>query len=81
MVVKAYQVFKGELDKHDKQQFELVATYLSRDRAMEHCEKIVKEDPDGKDAESTIREKYAVWLVKGWYYVDICKMEEITITE
>jgi hypothetical protein len=79
--MKAYQVFKGELDKHDNQYYELMGTYLNQDKAMAHCNQIVADDMDGNDAEKYESEGYVSWSVRGWNIVTICKMEAIDIIE
>lgn len=35
----AYQVYRGEENKHGFQDYELQATYLSKEKALEHAEK------------------------------------------
>ena len=79
----AYQVFKGENDKHDRQMWELEATYTSKDRAQQHADKIVSEtklygsalvDEGWKHNDS-----YRVYYAHGWDYVGICKIEAIEI--
>ena len=84
--MKAYQVNKGYLDKHGRQQYELVATYLDKQKALEHCEKIVKETPlynediinfDGWWGGG----KYASWSILNWEQETIARFEEIEITE
>jgi hypothetical protein len=37
--MKAYQVYKGEQNKHGHQQFDLIATYLDKQRAFNHAKK------------------------------------------
>lgn len=81
----AYQVFKGDTNKHGFQEYELVATYLDKERALAHAEKIAKETPlmgdvlefDGWYGKG----KYASWSAIGWDRVTISRLEEIEITE
>ena len=40
--MKAYQVFKGEQDKHGRQRYDLVATYLDKEKALAHCKQVVE---------------------------------------
>lgn len=83
--MKAYQVFKGDTNKHGFQEYELVATYLDKERAFVHAEKIANETPlmgdvlefDGWYGEG----KYASWSAIGWDRVIISRLEEIEITE
>ena len=83
--MKAYQVFRGDFDKHGRQRFDLVATYLDRQRAIDHTEKIAQETPlhgdvlefDGWWAEN----KYCSWSAIGWEKVVLSQFEEIEITE
>ena len=80
----AYQVFSGETDKHGRQTYDLHATYLDRDRALEHCQCIVENDTlKNEKIEKHVSSdgKYISWHAIGWDIVDVCKMEEITITE
>jgi len=79
--MKAYQVFSGDLDKYDDQYYDLQATYLNKQHALEHCEQIVAKDIDGKDAKKIEKDNWVAWIVEGWHIVTICKMEEIEITE
>lgn len=84
-MITAYQVFKGDNDKHDRQTWELIGTYLNKDKAEELAHKIVNDTPLygdklidegwGKD------ESYRVWSANGWDYVGICKIKKIEITE
>ena len=83
--MKAYQVFKGEENKHGFQEYDLAATYLSKEKALEHAQKIVDETPlygdklidDGWYGDG----KYRSWTAQGWSFVCICRIEEIEITE
>ena len=43
--MKAYQVHKGEENKHGHQDYELQATYLNKEKALEHGKKLVEETP------------------------------------
>ena len=43
--MKAYQVHKGEENKHGHQDYELQATYLNKEKALEHAKKLVEETP------------------------------------
>ena len=83
--MKAYQVFTGDTDKHDNQRYDLVATYLDRDKALQHCKEIAESVPLHGDAleEGQFYDfgKYKVWTAIGWTRVDISKFEEIEITE
>jgi hypothetical protein len=84
-VMKAYQVYKGEQDKHGRQHFDLIATYLDKQRALDHAEKIAKETPlygdileyDGWYGEG----KYCSWSKGGWEITTISQFREIDITE
>ena len=84
--MKAYQVYRGEENKHSYQDdYELVATYLSKEKALEHSQKIVDETPlygdnlidDGWYGDG----KYRSWTAQGWTFVCICRIEEIEIIE
>lgn len=83
--MKAYQVFKGEFDKHGRQRFDLESTYLDKQRAIDHAERIAKETPlygdilefDGWWAEG----KYCSWSAIGWERVTVSQLKEIEITE
>jgi hypothetical protein len=83
--MKAYQVFTGDFDKHGRQYYELVATYFSKERALEKCREIVEADEFKTE---TIEEskwygggKYKSWDVLGWERITICRLDEIDITE
>ena len=83
--MKAYQVHQGSENKHGFQEYDLRATYLSKDRALEHAQQIVNstelfgdtllEDDWSKDG------KYKSWTIQGWGFVDICKIVQIEIIE
>ena len=90
--MKAYQVFSGGLDKHGREYQELVATYIDKQRAFDHAEKIANETPlygdilefdvfygDGKHASCT------VFTINsnstGWERVTIARWEEIEVIE
>jgi hypothetical protein len=81
--MKAYQVYSGDTDKHDRQTYELVATYLDRDAALAHARRIAEETPlygdEFTETEWKDNETNKYWYVHGWTYVDIAKLEEITI--
>jgi len=83
--MKAYQVFKGEQDKHGRQRYDLIATYFDKDRALEHCKQIADTTPLHGDV---LEEgqffgggKYKHWDAIGWDIVTIAAFEEIEITE
>ncbi len=83
--MKAYQVFKGELDKHSHQRYDLIATYLDKEKALAHCAQIATDTPLYGD---TLEEgefygggKYKSWDAIGWERVTIAQFEEIDIIE
>jgi hypothetical protein len=81
--MKVYQVFSGDQNKHGHQTYELVATYLDRDAALTHAIQIADKAPlygdileeSEWDADKTCK----IWYARGWEYVGIAKLEEITI--
>jgi|694.fasta_scaffold37866_3 hypothetical protein len=84
--MKAYQIHKGDIDKHGHVYFELIATYLDKDKAFNHAEIIAKNEPlmhddllefDGWYADS----KCASWSIVGWDRLTIARFQEIEITE
>ena len=83
--MKAYQVHTGEENKHGHQVFNLVSTYLSEDKALEHCQRIISEYE--RLNEEVIEEhkeengEWVIWVSCGWSYIVICKMNKIEITE
>jgi hypothetical protein len=84
--MKAYQVFKGDENKHGFQDYELVATYLSKEKALEHAQKVVDETPLNGDVLHENdwygpNKQYKSWTAQGWGFVCICRIEEIEITE
>ena len=80
--MKAYQVFKGDTNKHGHQYYELIATYLDKQRALDHAEKIVNGTPlYGDTLESYDNGKYKCWDAIGWERVTIVKFREIDIIE
>jgi hypothetical protein len=83
--MKVYQVYRGDENKHGFQEYELKATYLSKEKALEHAQKIVDETPlyGDKliDGEWYGDGKYKSWIAHGWTFVCICRIEEIEIIE
>ena len=83
--MKAYQVHSGEENKHGFQTYELQATYLSKEKALEHAERIVNETPLYGDVLTdngwSSNGKYRDWTVHGWNIVCICRIGEIEIVE
>jgi hypothetical protein len=78
----AYQVFKGEEDKHGHQRYDLLATYFDKAKALEHCEQVVQADEfknDHIEQSDYGNGKYTVWTAIGWSYVTICELREIEI--
>jgi hypothetical protein len=81
--MKAYQVYSGDTDKHDRQTYELVATYLDRDAALTHAYQIADKTQlygdelveSEWDADKTCK----TWYARGWEFVGIAKFKEITI--
>ncbi len=83
--MKAYQVFKGELDKHGYQHYDLVATYFDKDKALQHCKQIAETTPLYDDmleeGEFFCNGKYKHWDMVGWDRVTIASFKEIEIIE
>jgi hypothetical protein len=81
----AYQVYKGDENKHGFQNYELQATYLNKEKALEHAQKIVDETPLFGDVLVDhgwrIDGKYRDWTAQGWSFVCICRIEQIDIIE
>ena len=84
-MITAYQVFTGDEDKHGRQTWELLGTYLNKDKAEEHANKIVSEtELRGDNLIDEGWEKcgsYRMWMAHGWDYIGICKINKIEITE
>jgi len=83
--MKAYQVFQGEQDRHGRQQYDLVATYLARERALQHCKELAESIPLYGDlleeGEWYGNGKFKSWDAIGWDRVSIAEFREIEITE
>jgi len=83
--MKAYQVFEGDTDKHGRQIYNLVATYLDREKALQHCKQIAETTPLYGDvleeSEFYANGRIKCWTAVGWERVDIARFEEIGITE
>ena len=83
--MKAYQVFEGDTDKHGRQIYNLVATYLDREKALQHCKQIAESTPLHGDvleeSEYYANGRIKCWSAIGWERVDIARFEEIEITE
>jgi len=83
--MKAYQVFKGEQDKHGNQRYDLIATYLDRERALQHCKELAESTPLYGDlleeGEWYGNGKFKSWDAIGWDRVSIAEFREIEITE
>jgi len=75
--MKIYQVYSGEKDKHGNQQEYYIATYASKEKAMEHCKRIVEETPlYGNKLEEVEWKGGKYWDAIGWGRVTICAMYE-----
>ena len=82
-LTKAYQVFKGDTNKHGFQIFELVATYFDKQKAFDHAKSIAestelygdKLEDSGWYCDETCFEWYAI----GWETVIIARINEIRI--
>ena len=76
----AYQVFKGEEDKHGHQRYDLLATYFDKAKALEHCKQIV-EDDEFKNEYIRVDDYPSCrsWTAVGGSYVTICELREIEI--
>jgi hypothetical protein len=75
--MKIYQVYSGEEDKHGNQQEYYIATYVSKEKATEHCERIVKETPlYGERLEEVEGNWGKHWDAIGWGRVTICALYE-----
>jgi hypothetical protein len=81
--MKAYQVFSGEISKHGHQRYDLVETYLSKDKAFQRCKQIAEDVELYGDVleEDEWNGKCKGWYAVGWDRVEIAKVEEIEIVE
>jgi hypothetical protein len=82
--MKAYQVFTGDIDKHGRQYYELLATYFDKERALHHCRRLAEEQAQrGELVEEhpTKDGKSIGWYAVGWESVEIAQFLEIEITE
>lgn len=83
--MKAYQVHLGDTDKHDRHYYELKATFLNKDKAIEYASKLVAEvplyDDDLIECEWNDKGNYKLWMTHGWSYHNLCLVQEIDITE
>jgi hypothetical protein len=86
-VMKAYQVFKGDEDKHGFQQYYLIETFLDFKKAEFKFAEIVNSTPLYGDeleihSHSVNDEVISLYATaRGWTFVDIAKIEKIEITE
>jgi hypothetical protein len=81
--MKIYQVYSGEEDKHGFQREYYQATFISKEKALEHCERIVNEIPlygdilEEVEARSDISLSwFKQWHAVGWGRVTICALYE-----
>ena len=82
--MKAYQVHEGSENKHGFQEYELKATYLSKDRALEYAQEIIaKTHLDNGDIlhYDEFKDGGKAWTLQGWGFECICKIEPIEIIE
>ena len=84
--MKAYQIFTGEyMETGDYTHFELVATYLDKERALKHCEELVEKTPlyGEKLIENDFNEITGIkdWDTYGWNISTIVRLKEIDIIE
>jgi hypothetical protein len=75
--MKIYQVYSGEEDKHGFQREYYIATYASKEKAMEHCERIVEGTPLLGDILEEVEGEWGKhWDAIGWSRVTICALYE-----
>lgn len=90
--MKAYQVFKGEENKHGFQEYDLQATYLSKEKALEHAQKLVadtllSDNEHIEEANWSDNGKYKSWYIPDYAWgevykrIHICRVEEIDIID
>lgn len=86
--MKIYQVYSGDTDKHGRQTKDYLATYLDKEKALEHCHEIVNklklqgEDiKEGGWGNEGGLEKGIIWTAVGLEYVNICYLYERFITK
>ena len=84
--MKAYQVFEGDIDTYGRQTYELVATYLDKEKALQHCKEIAEATPLHGDVleerEFNVNGRLIRnWCAIGWGIVDIARFVEIEIIE
>lgn len=86
--MKIYQVYSGDTDKHDRQTEDYLATYLDKEKALEHCRQIVAAlEEEGEDIEERKWgkedniESGIIWTAHGWNYVNVCYLYERFITK
>jgi len=85
-LTKAYQVFKGDLNKHGFQQFELMATYFDKQEAFDHAKSIAESTPLYGEEVLEESDWYLCddgtcfeWDAIGWERVTIARLNEIRI--
>lgn len=84
--MKAYQVFSGDFDKDGRQYYELVATYLSKELALEKCKEVISV-PVLTDKTIVESDWYNIGRVKDWDVrirwdnLTVCRITEINIIE
>jgi hypothetical protein len=75
--MKIYQVYSGEEDKHGFQREYYIATYVSKEKALQHCERIVEETPLYGDKLEEVEGSWGkCWDAIGWGRVTICALYE-----
>lgn len=82
--MKAYQVYKGDLDKHGRQYYELVGTYLDSQKALDHAKSIAESTPLGDEKLESgfyAKGKCKSWDAVGWERVTVAEFREIEIIE
>lgn len=83
--MKAYQVFEGDTDKHGRQTYDLVAIYLDREKALQHCKEIAEATPLLGDVLEEgaffANGRFKCWYAIGWESVCIARFAEIEIIE
>jgi hypothetical protein len=79
--MKAYQVYSGDVDSNENQKYELVATYFDKDAALAHARQIANQDASHNNEVTEVQynSTRTYWYQHGWIYVDVAKIEEITI--
>jgi hypothetical protein len=73
--MKVYIAYRGDLDKHGKQTFEIIGVFRDESQAHFAVQSTITESGVEVKTITTYGVTYTVWSTQGWEYIDLGKVE------